>query len=42
VVFGRDIAQARALADAIGRTPYQNVSYFPGAYDALAAAVGAK
>jgi rhodanese-related sulfurtransferase len=42
VVFGRDVGQARALADAIGRTPYQNVSYFPGAYDALAAAVGAK
>jgi rhodanese-related sulfurtransferase len=42
VVFGRDVTQARALADAIGRTPYQNVSYFPGAYDVLAAAVGAK
>jgi len=42
VVLGRDFTQARGLADAIGRTPYQNVSYFPGAYDALAAAVGAK
>jgi rhodanese-related sulfurtransferase len=42
VVFGRDVTQARALADAIGRTPYQNVSYFPGTYDALAAAVGAR
>jgi rhodanese-related sulfurtransferase len=42
VVFGRDFAQARALADAIGRTPYQNVSYYPGAYDALAAAVRAR
>jgi len=42
VVFGRDFAQARALADAIGRTPYQNVSYFPGAYDALAAALRSK
>jgi rhodanese-related sulfurtransferase len=42
VVFGRDFAQARALADAIGRTPYQNVSYFPGTYDALAAAVRSK
>jgi rhodanese-related sulfurtransferase len=39
IAFGRDFAQARALADAIGRTPYQNVSYFPGTYDALAAAV---
>ena len=39
VLFGRDKAQARALADAIGKTPYQNVSYFPGTFDALAAAV---
>jgi rhodanese-related sulfurtransferase len=42
VLFGRDAAQARALADAIGKTPYQNVSYFPGTYDALAAAVRSK
>jgi rhodanese-related sulfurtransferase len=42
VVFGRDLTQARALADAIGRTPYQNVSYLPGTYDALAAAVSAR
>ena len=42
VLFGRDGAQARALADAIGKTPYQNVSYFPGTYDALAAAVKGK
>jgi rhodanese-related sulfurtransferase len=42
VVFGGDFTQARALADAIGKTPYQNVSYFPGAYDALAAAIRAK
>jgi rhodanese-related sulfurtransferase len=38
VLFGRDGAQARALADAIGRTPYQNVSYFPGTFEELAAA----
>jgi rhodanese-related sulfurtransferase len=38
VLFGHDKAQARALADAIGKTPYQNVSYFPGTFDALAAA----
>ena len=42
VLFGRDKAQARALADAIGKTPYQNVSYFPGTYDALAAALNGK
>jgi rhodanese-related sulfurtransferase len=39
VLFGRDFAQARALADAVGKTPYQNVSYFPGTFDALAAVV---
>ena len=39
VLFGRDFAQARALADAIGKTPYQNVSYFPGTFEALAAAL---
>jgi rhodanese-related sulfurtransferase len=42
VLFGRDAAQARKLADAIGKTPYQNVSYFPGSFEALAAAVKAK
>ena len=42
VLFGSDKAQARTLADAIGKTPYQNVSYFPGTYDALAAAVSGK
>jgi rhodanese-related sulfurtransferase len=42
VLFGRDVVQARALADAVGKTPYQNVSYFPGTYDALAAAVRSK
>jgi rhodanese-related sulfurtransferase len=39
VLFGLDFAQARALADAVGKTPYQNVSYFPGTFEALAAAV---
>ena len=39
VLFGLDFAQARALADAVGKTPFQNVSYFPGTFDALAAAV---
>jgi rhodanese-related sulfurtransferase len=42
VVFGRDFTQARALADAIGKTPYQNVSYFPGIYEALAVAIRSK
>jgi len=39
ILFGQDGKQARTLADAIGKTPYQNVSYFPGSFDALAAAV---
>jgi rhodanese-related sulfurtransferase len=39
VLFGRDGAQARRLADVIGKTPYQNVSYYPGAFDTLAAAI---
>jgi rhodanese-related sulfurtransferase len=39
IVFGRDGAQARKLADMIGKTPYQNVSHFPGAFEALAAAL---
>jgi len=38
VLFGRDGTQARALADAIDKTPYQNVSYFPGTFEELAAA----
>jgi rhodanese-related sulfurtransferase len=42
ILFGRDKAQARILADAVGKTPYQNVSYFPGTYDALAAALNGK
>ena len=42
VLFGHDKAQARMLADAVGKTPYQNVSYFPGTYDALAAALNGK
>jgi rhodanese-related sulfurtransferase len=39
ILFGRDGAQARKLADAVGKTPYQNVSYFPGTFEALAAAL---
>jgi rhodanese-related sulfurtransferase len=42
ILFGRDAAQARKLADLIGKTPYQNVSYFPGTYESLAAALKPK
>jgi rhodanese-related sulfurtransferase len=39
ILFGRDGGEARALADAIGKSAMQNVSYFPGTFAALAAAV---
>ena len=39
VVFGRDGAQARALAEAIAREAFHNVAYFPGTFDALRSAV---
>ena len=35
IVFGRDASQARALAEAIAREAFHNVSYFPGAFDVL-------
>lgn len=39
VVFGRDSEQARAVAEAIAREAFHNVSFFPGAYAELAASV---
>jgi rhodanese-related sulfurtransferase len=42
ILFGKDGAQARKLADLVGKTPYQNVSYFPGTFEALAAALKAR
>ena len=39
ILFGADAAQARKLADFMGKRPWHNVSYFPGAYDALASAL---
>jgi rhodanese-related sulfurtransferase len=42
VIFGRDGAQARKLADAIGRTPFQNVSYFPGRFEQLKSRIEAR
>jgi rhodanese-related sulfurtransferase len=39
VVFGRDAAQARALAEAVIREAFHNVAYFPGTFDAMRAAV---
>lgn len=42
ILFGRDAAQARELAVAVGKTPYQNVSYFPGSFDQLMTALKGK
>lgn len=42
IIFGRAAAQARKLADAIGKTPFQNVSYFPGLFEELSAALPAR
>jgi len=39
VLFGTDAAQARKLADFMSKRPWHNVSYFPGSYDSLAAAL---
>lgn len=39
VIFGRDAAQARKLADILSKRPWHNVGYFPGAFEALAAKV---
>jgi rhodanese-related sulfurtransferase len=39
VLFGRDNAQTRMLADAFSKRPWHNVTYFPGTFEALEAAV---
>jgi rhodanese-related sulfurtransferase len=39
VLFGRDAAQARALADAMSKKPWHNVTYFPGTFESLRAAI---
>lgn len=42
ILFGRDAAQARQLADQLSKRPWHNVSYFPGSFDTLRAALGGK
>lgn len=42
VLFGRDGAQARKLADMLSKRPWHNVAYFPGRYEELAAALKRK
>lgn len=39
VLFGRDSAQARTLADAFSKNARHNVMYFPGTFEALRAAI---
>jgi rhodanese-related sulfurtransferase len=38
VLFGRDAAEARRLADAMSKRPWHNVAYFSGSYEELVAA----
>ena len=40
VLFGRDGAEARKLADAFGKRAWHNVSYYPGTFESLLAAIG--
>jgi rhodanese-related sulfurtransferase len=42
VLFGRDGTQALKLAEVLSKRPWHNVTYFPGTYEALAAAVRAQ
>ncbi len=39
VLFGGDPGQARALAEALSRRPWHNVTYFSGSFEALRAAI---
>jgi rhodanese-related sulfurtransferase len=39
VLFGRDAAQARTLADAFSKSPWHNVTYFPGTFETLRMAI---
>jgi rhodanese-related sulfurtransferase len=42
VVFGRDAAEARALADALGKRPWHNVAYVAANFSELSAEMGSK
>lgn len=39
VLFGRDAAQARTLADVLSKRPWHNVTYYPGSFETLVAAL---
>jgi hypothetical protein len=40
IVFGRDEAQAKAVAEAIAREAFHNVSYFAGSLEQLQTVAG--
>jgi rhodanese-related sulfurtransferase len=42
ILFGRDAAQARQLADLLSKRPWHNVSYFPGTFETLRTALGSR
>lgn len=42
VLFGRDAAQARTLAEVLSKRPWHNVTYYPGSFETLAAALRSK
>jgi hypothetical protein len=39
ILFGKDAAEARQLADAMRERPWHNVAYYPGTFESLAAAI---
>lgn len=39
VLFGHDSGQARILADALSKSPFHNVAYYPGTFDTLRTAI---
>lgn len=39
IVFGQDGAQARSVAQALGKSPFHNVTFFAGTFSALATAL---
>lgn len=42
VIFGNDGVQARKLAEAMGKSPYHNVNYYPGTFESLQKAIHEK
>jgi rhodanese-related sulfurtransferase len=42
VLFGRDAVEARRLADAFGKRAWHNVSYYPGTFESLSAAISSR